>query len=67
MKAKVKAKTKAKSTMEINYSVATIKKIKQHEWSVEELEDVRRREELGQNRKGFLSFLTSKIKKIGKK
>ena len=50
------------------WSIERIKKtIREDEWSIEKLEDVRTREEVGQKRKTLLSFLTRQIKKKNKK
>ena len=43
------------------------KTIREDEWSIEKLEDVRTREEVGQKRETLLSFLTRQIKKKTKK
>ena len=49
-------------------SIESIKKaIREHEWSIEKLEEARSREEVGQKRKSLLSFLTRQIKKKTKK
>ena len=50
------------------YNVGSIKKtIREHEWSIQALQDALRREEVGQKRKTLLSFLTTQIKKKTKK
>ena len=49
-------------------TVESIKKtIKEHEWSIEALQDARSREEVGQKRKKLLSFLTRQINKKANK
>ena len=54
--------------IDICETVASIKKkIKEHEWSVEELEDVLTREALCSNRKLLVSFLKGKIQRLQKR